>query len=135
MKNFLFGLVAIVMFSFAGSANNVANHSTDPKEVKTESASITIQTKDAKTVYAFNSLNDFKNYTNQIIESVDSVLLEEACTVTITMTVTVTVSGGVPGVAQAEVATSVSGSVTTSCADAVAAGKKLRANLLLMAQG
>ena len=51
------------------------------------------------------------------------------------MSVTVTVSGGIPGVVGGEVSTTVSGSVTASWAGAVAAGKKLRASLVEMAQG
>ena len=130
MKNFLFSLVAIVTFSFVSSAKTI--NSTN--EVKTESASITIQTKDAKTVYAFNSVNDFRNHTNQILESVDSVMLDEACTVTISMTVSVTVSTSI-GVAGGEITTTVSGSITASCEGAVAAGRRLRASLIAMAQG
>lgn len=135
MKKLLFGLVAIVMFSFTASANTAKEAVNSANEVRTEKATITIQTVDAKTVYTFNSINDFKNYTNEIIEDIDSQLFEEACTVTITMSVTVTVSGGIPGVIGGEVSTTVSGSVTASCAGAVSAGKQLRANLVAMAQG
>lgn len=122
--------MAIVMFSFAGSANTI----NPSNEIKTESASITIQTKDAKTVYTFNSVDDFKNHTNQIIDSVNSLPVEEACTVTISMTVSVTVSASI-GVAGGEVTTTVTGSITASCDGAVSAGKRLRASLIAMAQG
>ncbi|CAH0334491.1 hypothetical protein FVB9288_00074 [Flavobacterium sp. CECT 9288] len=135
MKKLLFGLVATIMFSFTGSANTIDPTLNSMNEVRTEKASISIQTADAKTVYNFNSINDFKNHTNEIIEDVNNQSLDEACTVTITMTVTVTVSGGIPGVVGGEVSTTVSGSVTASCAGAVAAGKKLRASLVEMAQG
>jgi hypothetical protein len=134
MKKLLFGLVAIVMFSFTGSAHaNTALNSAN--EVRTETATISIQTADSKTVYSFNSINDFKSHTNEIIEDIDSQMFEEACTVTITMSVTVTVSGGLPGVIGGEVSTTVSGSITASCEGAVAAGKRLRASLVAMAQG
>ncbi|MBB1192655.1 hypothetical protein DNC80_03110 [Flavobacterium sp. SOK18b] len=123
------------MFSFTGSANTIDPTLNSINEVRTEKATISIQTADAKTVYNFNSINDFKNYTDEIIEGVNNQSLDEACTVTITMSVTVTVSGGIPGVVGGEVSTTVSGSVTASCAGAVAAGKKLRASLVEMAQG
>ncbi|RKS94589.1 hypothetical protein BC952_0204 [Flavobacterium limicola] len=134
MKKLLFGLVATVMISFTGSANTIDHTLNSANEVRTEKASISIQTADAKTVYNFNSINDFKNHTNEIIEDINSQSLEEACTVTITMEVSVTVSAGI-GVVGGEITTTVSGSVTASCEGAVAAGKKLRASLVAMAQG
>ena len=134
MKKLLFGLVATVMFSFTGSANTIDPTLNSMNEVRTEKASISIQTADAKTVYNFNSINDFKNHTDEIIEDVNNQSLDEACTVTITMEVSVTVSAGI-GALGGEITTKVSGSVTASCEGAVAAGKKLRASLVEMAQG
>jgi hypothetical protein len=134
MKKIFFGLIAIVMFSFNGFANTFAKPINFEDKNITESAFITFEKQDSKTTYGFNSVKDFVDYSNQIIESLDELPETDRCTMTITMSVTVTVNASV-GVAGGSVSTTVTGSITASCDAAVSAGKKLRAQLISMAGG
>jgi hypothetical protein len=137
MKNSLFGLIATVLFSFSGFAQE---KNTQESKIISESAIMTITDGDSKTDYKFNSIKEFEEYSDKIIEShanrtdADSGSGGDACSITISMSVTVTVSGSV-GVFGGDISTTVSGSITVSCAEAVAAGKKLRAQLIAMAGG
>ncbi|MFN7775711.1 hypothetical protein [Flavobacterium sp.] len=134
MKNLLFGLIATVLFSFSGFASSVAATSNIENAEKKESAVIVFETKDSKTNYDFNSLKDFVDFSGSIIESLNELPADDSCTITISMSVTVTVDASI-GVAGGSISTTVSGSITTSCEGAVAAGKKLRAQLIAMAGG
>lgn len=135
MKKLVFGLIATIMIGFSGFANN----SNIPlnNDLRTETATLTIQQDNFKAEYKLNSLEDFEKVSNEILkdfEQIDPNDTGDACMVTISMSVTVTVEGSV-GVAGGSVSTTVSGSITTSCASVVAAGKKLRSQLIAIAGG
>jgi urease alpha subunit len=130
MKKLVFGLIATVMFGFAGNAQ---------EKNKLESFNLTTTVNKETIKYDFKTLSEFEEGSDKIItETVENaqVIYSKAdiCTVSITMTVTVTIEGSV-GIAGGSVAVTVTGSITASCADAVAAGKRLRATLVAMAQG
>lgn len=134
MKNLFFGLIATVLFSVTGFANNSSHTNPVEKEVTTTVATILVEMDNLTTEYKFNSVEDFIQHSNSIIESLNDMIENgEECSITITMSVTVTAEASI-GVAGGSVSTTVSGSITTSCANAVAAGKKLKAQLLAMAQ-
>jgi hypothetical protein len=136
MKNNLFGLIATILFSFSGFAQG---KNTQESKIISESAIMTITDFDSKADYKFNSIKEFEEFSNKIIESHANRTDApsgggDACSMTISMSVTVTVSGSI-GVVGGDISTTVSGSITVPCAEAVAAGKKLRAQLISMAGG
>ncbi|VXB14256.1 conserved exported hypothetical protein [Flavobacterium sp. 9AF] len=134
MKNLFFGLVATILFSVTGFANTTDAIHPTMKEVTTTVATILLETDNTITEYKFNSVEEFTQHSDSIIDSLNELVENgEECSITITMSVTVTAEASV-GVAGGSVSTTVTGSVTTSCANAVAAGKKLKAQLLAMAQ-
>ncbi len=134
MKNLLFGIIATIIFSFTGLAQEKTIKD------KVESAIITITEGTSKTDYKFNSLKEFADYSDKILESyanktdAGSGNGDVPCTITITMSVTVTIDASA-GVIGGSISTTVSGSITVACADAVTAGKKLRDQLVTMAGG
>lgn len=71
MKNFLFSLVAIVAFSFVGSANNVVDHSKDPKEVKIE---YSIGDKKVSVSKVSNNEKELEVFTNNELEKMSQKL-------------------------------------------------------------
>jgi hypothetical protein len=137
MKNSLFGLIATMLFSLSGFAQG--KNTQEPKVIS-ESAIITITEGDAKTDYKFNSVKEFAEYSDKILDSyasrteANSGSGDAPCTMTITMSVTVVIEASAV-VIGGSASTTVTGSITTSCADAVAAGKRLRDQLLAMAGG
>jgi len=132
MKRFLFGLIAVVAFSVSGFANSNDNTENPENPETMEKAVITVESKDFKQSYSFNSLKEFTDFSEKIIESLGDLPPDDVCTVTIEMSVTVRVEATI-AVVGGFVETTVKGSVTASCAGAVAAGKALKAQLLAMA--
>lgn len=134
MKNIVFSLLAIVLFSINGNAQKESNQ-VEKTTFKEAELKTSINKDEAS--YKFKSQVEFDEGTDKILaELVNSNLTNraDACTVTITMTVTVTLEGSV-GVAGGSVTVTVTGSVTASCDGALQAGKDLRKKLLAMAQG
>jgi hypothetical protein len=135
MKNALFSLLAIVLFSINGNAQKEINQR---EETTFKEAELKTIVNGQEVSYKFKTREDFDSGADKIIEdTVNSSNLTnrdaEECSVTITMTVTVTLNASV-GVAGGSTSVTVTGSVTTSCANAVAAGKNLKKQLLAMAQ-
>lgn len=94
---------------------------------RTESAVLNIKQKDDVTSYKFTSIADFDKNGDGIIDSVpQNATTVDGCQVTIE--ISITVSMGV-------VSTTVSGSVTASCADVAAAAKRLKQQLVAIATG
>jgi len=128
MKKLLFGLIATIMFGFVGNAQ---------EKTTFKSASITTKANKEVVSYKYTTLKDFDEQSDKIVEQTVANAqraLADACTVTIEMSVTVTIEASV-GVAGGSTSVTVTGSITTSCDGAVAAGKKLRAQLIAMAGG
>lgn len=130
-------LLFSLLFCFSNfSFSNVNELKSDPLTISQESEKVvlTVSNKTDKSTFVvnFNSHEEFIKKSKSVI----NFLKEDGdkCEITITMSVTVTVEAGI-GVAGGSVSTTVTGSVTTSCANAVAAGKKLRAQLVAMAGG
>jgi hypothetical protein len=136
MKNVLFSFFAIVLFSINGNAQK----ETDQTGKNTfKEAELKTVINGEEITYKFKTLEDFEAGTDKIIE--DTVNPSNStnrdgddCNVTITMTVTVTLNASV-GIAGGSTSVTVTGSVTTTCANAVAAGKALKKQLIAMAQG
>jgi hypothetical protein len=139
MKNIFLGLIATVMFSVSGFASDIKSVSEqnlkNPISKSLEKSAIAIlklESNNSTVNYQFSKIKDFSNYSDQLISSFISESTTDECSVTITMSVTVTVEASL-GIAGGSVSTTVSGSITTSCANAVTAGKALKAQLLAMA--
>ena len=139
MKNLFLSLVLLLTASFSFANNGLDKKSDFNSNIENvnaksskENASIVLDVK--KTSISenyrldFNSIEDFKNFDeNQINSFLDG--NEVPCEVTATVEVSVTVEGSA-GVIGGSVATTVSASVTASCADIAAAVKKLKETLL-----
>ena len=138
MKKIFLSVVVLltVSFSFANNGldekldfnSNIENIDTNSSK---ESATIILDVRKSSInenyKLDFNSIEDFKNFDeNQINSFLDE---DDVCTVTATVTVSVTVSAGA-GVVGGSVTTSVSASVTASCAEIAGAVKKLKKTLL-----
>ena len=118
------------MFGFVGSAQ---------EKNKLESFNLTTTVHNQTVKYDFKTLSEFEEGSDQILtETINQAKTdysgEDTCTVTITMSVTVTIDGSI-GIVGGSTSVTVTGSVTASCAGALAAGKRLRADLILMAKG
>jgi len=132
MKKFLMFFGVFMVFTLNTFANS---NPVDPKNERIETAAITIESANSKINFDFNSFEEFKNYSEKIVESTNELILpDDSCSITITMSVTVTVNGSV-GIAGGSISTTVTGSVTCSCSGAVAAGQRLRSQLIAMAGG
>jgi|TARA_B110000046_G_C13015471_1_gene408500 hypothetical protein len=139
MKNLFLSLVLLLTASFSFANNGLDKKSDFNSNIENvnaksskENASIVLDVK--KTSISenyrldFNSIEDFKNFDeNQINSFLDG--NEVPCEVTATVEVSVTVEGSA-GVIGGSVTTTVSASVTASCADIAAAVKKLKETLL-----
>lgn len=135
MKNLVFSLIAIVLFSINGNAQE----SSQTEKTTFKEAELKTSFNGEDVVYKFNSEKDFEEGSDKIItdlvsKSGGSSNTDQPCMVTISMTVTVTIEASA-GVVGGSTTVTVTGSVTTSCENAVAAGKKLRKQLIAMAQG
>ena len=133
MKNVVFSLIAIVLFSINGNAQEINQN----EKATFKEAELKTVFNGEEVAYKFNSEKDFEEGSDKIITDLvnsRSASESEPCTVTITMTVTVTLQASA-GVVGGSTTVTVTGSVTTSCENAVAAGKKLRKQLIAMAQG
>ena len=138
MKNLFLSLVLLLTASFSFANNGLDKKSDFNSNIENvnaksskENASIVLDVK--KTSISenyrldFNSIEDFKNFDeNQINSFLDG--NEVPCEVTATVEVSVTVEGSA-GVIGGSVTTTVSASVTASCADIAAAVKKLKETL------
>lgn len=133
MKNVVFSLIAIVLFSINGNAQEINQN----EKATFKEAELKTVFNGEEVAYKFNSEKDFEEGSDKIITDLvnsKSASESEPCTVTITMTVTVTLQASA-GVVGGSTTVTVTGSVTASCENAVAAGKKLRKQLIAMAQG
>jgi hypothetical protein len=136
MKNAVFSLIAIVLFSINGNAQE----STQTEKTTFKEAELKTSSNGEEVVYKFNSEKDFEEGSDKIItelvnsKSGGSSNTDQPCMVTISMTVTVTIEASA-GVVGGSTTVTVSGSITTTCENAVAAGIKLRKQLIAMARG
>lgn len=132
---FLFlALVCFSNFSFSNENNSFMTENNFKSQDK-EKVHLLINNKVDKSTFIieFNSHEDFLKRSESILKALRADD-DGKCEITISMTVSVTVEASV-GVAGGSITTTVSGSITTSCSNAVAAGKKLRAQLVAMAGG
>ena len=127
MKNLLFGLIAIVLVAFNGIAQGNKDVNQKPEF---KSASLITSFEKEEIEYKFLSLVELNEEADQIIQEFDFNNSENdkqnACEVTIEIKVEVTI-GAARGI--------MSGSIITSCSDAAAATKRLKAMLLAAAIG
>jgi hypothetical protein len=124
MKNLLFGIIATVLFSFNGNAQEKIDF--DQKS-EFKSATIKVKSPDEATSYSFKTLNEFNEGAQNLFDQLnfDDVSNKvDRCEVTIEVTVAVTVGSAT---------ITMSGSVTTTCGNAVAAAKKLKSMLIAAA--
>lgn len=124
MKNSLFTLIIMVLFAFHGNAQKKKNTTTSKFKGKTEAASITVKTENEIVKYKFDTIKEFEQNSNKILDDITTNSNENKvnkCQITVEISVTVN---------EELISTTVSGCVTTSC-DAVAeAVKELRAELI-----
>lgn len=123
MKKILFGLIATVIFSVTGNAQQTVDFN---QTAVFKSSTLTTKHKKEVINYKFNSLAELNEGFDQITDGFDFARTADKCEVTIEVTVEVTV-----GVATI----SMSGSITTTCANAAAAAKKLKSMLIAAAMG
>ena len=127
MKNLLFGLIATVLFAFNGNAQEIKDFS-EKAEFKT--ATIKVKSLNENTSYSYKSLEEFNEGSDLLLNELNFEGHEysrgEKCEVTIEVSVTVTI-----GVASV----TMTGSVTTTCANALAAARKLKKTLTDAALG
>ena len=127
MKNLLFGLIAIVLFASEGNAQEKSgvNQKADFK-----SASLITSYEKEVTEYKFLSLLELNEEADQIIQEFDFSNSEKtkqnACELTIEIKIELTI-GASRGL--------ISGLIITSCAEAEAATKLLKAMVLAAAMG
>lgn len=135
MKKVILGLIATVMISVSGFASDLKlkdNLIAEISEMEnTNLGVLTLKSGDVIAEYKFKSVEDFSKFSDSILESFIADLTDE-CSITITMSVTVKANVGI-GIAGGEISTTVTGSITASCSDAVAAGKKLKDKLVEIA--
>ena len=106
------------------------------KSDRTESATLKIKSKDnVTTQYKYTSIKEFEDGSTKILDAMGRPTASDGeCMVTVEISVTVTVSAAPNGVG-GSISTTVTGSITTSCASVAAAAKKLRAQLVAIANG
>lgn len=125
MKNVLFGVFACVLFAFNGIAQENKDINQKPEF---KSASLITSFEKEEIEYKFLSLVELNEEADQIIQEFDfnnsEKGKENVCEVTIEIKVEVTI-GAASGI--------MSGSIITSCSDAAAATKRLKAMLLAAA--
>ena len=127
MKNVLFGIIVCVLFAFNGIAQGYKDVNQKPEF---KSASLITSFEKEITEYKFYSFVELDEEADQIIQEFDFNNSENekqnACEVIIEIKVEITI-GAARGI--------MSGSIITSCSDAAAATKRLKAMLLAAAIG
>jgi hypothetical protein len=123
MKNLVFTIVIMVFLAFHANAQKKKNAAKAFKG-NTEAASITVKKEDEIVKYKFDTIKDFEENSNKILDEITITSTEgkaDKCEVTVEISVTVN---------EEFVSTTVSGSVTTSCATVSEAVKALRTELI-----
>lgn len=112
----------MVLFAFHGNAQK--KKTATKFKGKTESAFITVKSEDEIVKYKFDTIKDFEEHSNKILDDITTVSKEskaEKCEVTVEISVTVN---------EEFISTTVSGSISTSCTTVAEAVKALRAELI-----
>lgn len=127
MKNLLFGLIAIVSFVFNANAQEKSDIN---QKADFQSASLITTYQKEITEYKFLSLIELDEEADQIIQEFDfsnsQNTKQNICEITIEIKVEVNI-GAVKGL--------ISGLIITNCSEAVAATKRLKTMLLVVAIG
>jgi hypothetical protein len=124
MKNLLVVLLLMILFSFEGNAQKKKKSEKLKFKGNTEAAYISVKTEDEIVKYKFDTIKDFEENSNKILDTITTDAQEkktDSCEITVEISVTVTV--------ELE-STTVSGTITTSCAAVAEAVKELRAELI-----
>ena len=124
MKKLVFTIAIIVLLAFHGIAQKKKNGANSAPKGKAESAYITVKSEDEIVKYKFDTIKDFEENSNKIL---DEITIGSAQNKTATCEITVEISVTVN---EEKVSTTVSGSITTSCATVAEAVKTLRAELI-----
>ena len=124
MKKLVFTIIIIMLFAFYGNAQKKKNATKLAFKGKTEAASITLKKEDEIVKYKFDTIKDFEENSNKILDDITTGLKENKvnkCEITVEISVTVN---------EEFVSTTVSGTITTSCEAVADAVKALRAELI-----
>ena len=124
MKNSVFTIIIMVLFAFHGNAQKKKNGTKWTPKEKPEAAYITVKSEDEIVKYKFDTIKDFEENSNKILDEITTVSEEnkkDNCQITVEISVTVN---------EELLSTTVSGSITTSCATVAEAVKALRAELI-----
>ena len=124
MKNSVVTILIMVFFAFHGNAQKKKTPAKSKFKGNTESAFITVKSEDEIVKYKFDTIKDFEAHSNKILDEITTVSKENAankCEVTVEISITVN---------EELIATTVSGSITTSCATVAEAVKSLRTELI-----
>jgi hypothetical protein len=124
MKNLLFGLFATVLFAFNGNAQENPKSDNAPKDT----AFLLVKTGDEQVKYQFNSIKEFEENTDKILDELTTNANSKVSGCQVTVEVSITVTSGM-------VSTTVTGSVTAPCSSIAAAVKRLRAQLIAAITG
>ena len=114
----------MVLFAFYGNAQKKKNAITSKFKGKTEAASITVKSEDEIVKYKFDTIKDFEENSNKILDDITTGSKEiktNKCEITVEISVTVD---------EELVSTTVSGSITTLCETVSEAVKALRTELI-----
>ena len=124
MKNAVFTLIIMVLFAFHGNAQKKKNGTKWVHKGKTEAAFITVKSEDEIIKYKFDTIKDFEENSNKVLDDITIISKENKtnnCEITVEISVTIN---------EELLSTTVSGSITTSCATVAEAVKALRAELI-----
>ena len=124
MKNSVFTIIIMVLFAFHGNAQKKKNGTKWVHKGKTEAAFITVKSEDEIIKYKFDTIKDFEENSNKVLDDITIISKENKtnnCEITVEISVTIN---------EELLSTTVSGSITTSCATVAEAVKALRAELI-----
>ena len=124
MKNSVFTIIIMVLFAFHGNAQKKKNGTKWAHKGKTEAAFITVKSEDEIIKYKFDTIKDFEENSNKVLDDITIISKENKtnnCEITVEISVTIN---------EELLSTTVSGSITTSCATVAEAVKALRAELI-----
>jgi hypothetical protein len=124
MKKIVITLLLMILFSLNSNAQKKKKSEKVKFKGNTEAAYISVKTEDEIVKYKFDTIKDFEENSNKILDAITTDSQEnktQPCEITVEISVTVTVELK---------STTVSGTIITSCTAVAEAVKELRAELI-----